>query len=135
MFNRSLILKVSVIFVLGLAVFPVQAQHQAYFPDPDTSIQRRLEDWQDLKFGLLMHWGAYSQWGIVRKLEHLSGRPLLGHRRSKTGRGQQLPRLCNCLQKPSIRVPPSQVYLPLKSNKFFKKHPLEIKFGTIFSYC
>lgn len=41
------------------------AQHQAYFPDPDTSIQRRLEDWQDLKFGLLMHWGAYSQWGIV----------------------------------------------------------------------
>ncbi len=41
------------------------AQHQAYFPDPDTSIQRRLEAWQDLKFGLLMHWGAYSQWGIV----------------------------------------------------------------------
>jgi alpha-L-fucosidase len=43
----------------------LSAQHQAYFPDPDTSIQRRLEDWQDLKFGLLMHWGAYSQWGIV----------------------------------------------------------------------
>lgn len=41
------------------------AQTQAYFPDPDTAIQRRLEDWKDLKFGLLMHWGAYSQWGIV----------------------------------------------------------------------
>lgn len=41
------------------------AQEQAYFPDPDTAIQQRLEDWQDLKFGLLMHWGAYSQWGIV----------------------------------------------------------------------
>ncbi|MBK7432469.1 MAG: alpha-L-fucosidase [Chitinophagaceae bacterium] len=40
-------------------------QHQDYFPDPDTAIQRRLEEWKDLKFGLLMHWGTYSQWGIV----------------------------------------------------------------------
>ncbi|MEP6676149.1 MAG: alpha-L-fucosidase [Ferruginibacter sp.] len=41
------------------------AQQQAYFPDPDPVIQQKLEDWQDLKFGLLMHWGTYSQWGIV----------------------------------------------------------------------
>ncbi len=41
------------------------AQEQQYFPDPDPVIQKRLEDWQDLKFGLLMHWGTYSQWGIV----------------------------------------------------------------------
>jgi len=41
------------------------AQHQAYFPDRDTAIQQRLEQWKDLKFGLLMHWGTYSQWGIV----------------------------------------------------------------------
>ncbi len=40
-------------------------EHQEYFPDPDTAIQHRLEEWKDLKFGLLMHWGAYSQWGIV----------------------------------------------------------------------
>lgn len=43
----------------------LMAQHKDYFPDPDPAIQKRLEDWQDLKFGLLMHWGAYSQWGIV----------------------------------------------------------------------
>jgi alpha-L-fucosidase len=43
----------------------VNAQQQEYFPDPDTAIQRRLEEWKDLKFGLLMHWGPYSQWGIV----------------------------------------------------------------------
>lgn len=42
-----------------------QAEHQAYTPDPDPAIRQRLEDWQDLKFGLLMHWGTYSQWGIV----------------------------------------------------------------------
>lgn len=47
------------------SLVPLNAQHQTYFPDPDTTIQRRLEEWQDLKFGLLMHWGAYSQWGIV----------------------------------------------------------------------
>lgn len=39
--------------------------HQSYYPDPNPIIQQRLEEWQDLKFGLLMHWGTYSQWGIV----------------------------------------------------------------------
>ena len=43
----------------------VTAQEKEYFPDPDPAIQQRLEEWKDLKFGLLMHWGAYSQWGIV----------------------------------------------------------------------
>jgi alpha-L-fucosidase len=33
-------------------------------PD-DPLVLARLEEWQDLKFGLLMHWGPYSQWGIV----------------------------------------------------------------------
>jgi alpha-L-fucosidase len=41
------------------------SQHQEYVPDPDPAIRARLEEWQDLKFGLLMHWGTYSQWGIV----------------------------------------------------------------------
>ena len=36
-----------------------------YVPDPDPLVQEKLEQWQDLKFGLLMHWGTYSQWGIV----------------------------------------------------------------------
>lgn len=41
------------------------SQEQAYYPDPDPLIQKRIEEWKDLKFGLLMHWGPYSQWGIV----------------------------------------------------------------------
>jgi alpha-L-fucosidase len=45
--------------------FDTRAQHKDYYPDPDTAIQSRLEEWKDLKFGLLMHWGTYSQWGIV----------------------------------------------------------------------
>lgn len=45
----------------------LQAQHdlQQYVPDPDPAVSEKLEEWQDLKFGLLMHWGPYSQWGIV----------------------------------------------------------------------
>ncbi len=53
------------IFLFLFFVINLSAQHQEYFPDPDTAIQQRLEEWKDLKFGLLMHWGTYSQWGIV----------------------------------------------------------------------
>lgn len=41
------------------------AQESAYVPPTDTAVQRKIAWWQDLKFGLLMHWGTYSQWGIV----------------------------------------------------------------------
>ncbi len=52
--------------VITLFIVPqLSAQHKEYYPDPDTSIRKRLEEWQDLKFGLLMHWGPYSQWGVV----------------------------------------------------------------------
>jgi alpha-L-fucosidase len=50
-------------WALLLAAGRVWAQQQVYVPDP--AVQERLEAWQDLKFGLLMHWGPYSQWGIV----------------------------------------------------------------------
>jgi alpha-L-fucosidase len=33
--------------------------------ETDPVILDKLEQWKDLKFGLLMHWGPYSQWGIV----------------------------------------------------------------------
>ncbi|HEY8968011.1 MAG TPA: alpha-L-fucosidase, partial [Puia sp.] len=39
--------------------------YQAYMPPTDTLVKQKLAQWQDSKFGLLMHWGTYSQWGIV----------------------------------------------------------------------
>ncbi|MEZ5197020.1 MAG: alpha-L-fucosidase [Bacteroidales bacterium] len=50
--------------------FNVSSQHepQTYVPETDPLVLEKLEQWQDLKFGLLMHWGAYSQWGIVESL-------------------------------------------------------------------
>ena len=43
----------------------VHDHNQTYYPVEDSQVLEKLEDWQDLKFGMLMHWGAYSQWGIV----------------------------------------------------------------------
>ncbi len=34
-------------------------------PEDDALIVSRIEQWQNLKFGLMMHWGIYSQWGVV----------------------------------------------------------------------
>lgn len=42
-----------------------QHHEQKYYPETDPLVLEKLDEWQDLKFGLLMHWGAYSQWGIV----------------------------------------------------------------------
>jgi len=57
------------IIIILIFVFPIlsNAQHpeQKYFPDDSKVVREKIAEWQDLKFGLLMHWGAYSQWGIV----------------------------------------------------------------------
>jgi len=36
-----------------------------YVVPKDPLVQQKLAHWQDIKFGLLMHWGTYSEWGIV----------------------------------------------------------------------
>ena len=43
------------------------AQHEdeRYVPETDPAVLAKLDQWQDIKFGLLMHWGPYSQWGVV----------------------------------------------------------------------
>lgn len=55
-----------ILFFLALPL-ALSAQHHArlYVPPVDSLVQKNLSEWQDLKFGLLMHWGTYSQWGIV----------------------------------------------------------------------
>jgi len=52
--------------VLTIPIFS-QAIHEdeRYVPETDPLVLEKLDQWQDIKFGLLMHWGSYSQWGIV----------------------------------------------------------------------
>ena len=51
--------------IITLAIQPAQSQKFNYVPDPDLLVQQKLDNWQDLKFGFMMHWGTYSQWGVV----------------------------------------------------------------------
>ena len=44
--------------------FLVYSQSDRDF-ETDSVILNRIDEWQDLKFGFMMHWGIYSQWGIV----------------------------------------------------------------------
>ena len=36
-----------------------------YVAPGDSLVEQKLTEWQNLKFGLFMHWGTYSQWGVV----------------------------------------------------------------------
>ena len=57
---------VSASVCVGLRPAPLAQEATAqYVADPDPLVRQKLDQWQDLKLGLLMHWGTYSQWGIV----------------------------------------------------------------------
>jgi len=48
-----------------LFLFWITAANAQYTPPTDSLVVKKLHEWQDLKFGLFMHWGTYSQWGVV----------------------------------------------------------------------
>ncbi len=54
---------------LAGSAFSLRAQEHnfstEYIRPADPLVQEKLAAWQDLKFGLFMHWGTYSQWGVV----------------------------------------------------------------------
>lgn len=59
-------LLLALVLLTGANAFS-QAHHttKEYTPPADPLVLKNLDEWQDLKFGLFMHWGTYSQWGIV----------------------------------------------------------------------
>ena len=59
------VIVVAATLVLGLALAAAPQETRSYVEDPDPLVRQRIDEWQDLKLGLLMHWGTYSQWGIV----------------------------------------------------------------------
>jgi len=49
-----------------VATLTAAAQEKNTYVKPtDSLVLQKLAIWQDVKFGLLMHWGTYSQWGVV----------------------------------------------------------------------
>ncbi len=56
------------VFLILFATFTNYAQNAKpaeQLPETDPIILNRISEWQDLKFGFMMHWGIYSQWGVV----------------------------------------------------------------------
>ncbi len=60
--HKTILIFLALTFTVCLVA---QEHEQKYFPETDPLVLEKLEQWQDFKFGLLMHWGTYSQWGIV----------------------------------------------------------------------
>jgi len=54
-------------FILFVAAPALYAAEDAsgYVAETDPLVQKKLSQWSDWKFGFLMHWGPYSQWGVV----------------------------------------------------------------------
>lgn len=54
-----------ILILLLFSVTTALTQETPYVAEKDPLVIKKLDQWQDWKFGLLMHWGPYSQWGIV----------------------------------------------------------------------
>jgi alpha-L-fucosidase len=51
------------ICALGVvSILHPQHSVDGYVPETDPLAQQKLVQWQDIKFGLIMHWGTYSVW-------------------------------------------------------------------------
>ena len=56
----------TLIFILSLSLTSFSQEGEEHYVYPaDPLVAKNLESWQDIKFGIMMHWGPYSQWGIV----------------------------------------------------------------------
>ncbi|SKA02407.1 alpha-L-fucosidase [Chitinophaga eiseniae] len=50
---------------LAVNAASAQTEEPPYVPETDPVVVQKLEAWQDWKFGMIIHWGPYSQWGVV----------------------------------------------------------------------
>ena len=55
----------ALIFNFQFSIFNSAAAQHDSIPESDPAILQRISEWQDLKFGFMMHWGIYAQWGCV----------------------------------------------------------------------
>ena len=49
----------------GVGIYGAYVASKEWTPPKNPAVLKKLPQWQDQKLGLLITWGAYSQWGIV----------------------------------------------------------------------
>ena len=57
--------KIVATIILVFTSITASAQPHPYIWPKDSLVLAKLQTWSDWKFGVLIHWGAYSQWGVV----------------------------------------------------------------------
>jgi alpha-L-fucosidase len=62
---KKLFLSLAITFIAIIGSAQQHNQSDTYVKPTDSLVLQKLDEWQNIKFGLLMHWGTYSQWGIV----------------------------------------------------------------------
>lgn len=63
--KRRLLFWVACAAVCSGAVAQQHLPNGKYQWPKDSLVVKKLQQWQQVKFGLLMHWGPYSEWGVV----------------------------------------------------------------------
>jgi len=58
-----LVILAAIIILIGYQL--LFDEEMQYYTVEDPLVAEKLADWQSRKFGLFMHWGPYSQWGVV----------------------------------------------------------------------
>ena len=54
------------IFVMYMVIFAFAQDYASYYVAPtEPEVKAKLEQWKDLKFGMIIHWGLYAVPGIV----------------------------------------------------------------------
>ncbi|MDE1192766.1 MAG: alpha-L-fucosidase [Arachidicoccus sp.] len=53
------------VILISTAFAQQHNKSETYEYPTDTLVLKKLHHWQNQKFGLMMHWGTYSEWGIV----------------------------------------------------------------------
>jgi alpha-L-fucosidase len=61
---KTILILISALLVT-INIVKSQEKEAPYIVPNDSLVVKNIEEWQDLKFGIFMHWGTYSQWGVV----------------------------------------------------------------------
>ena len=89
MTKKITLLTLALAFTLGAAAQEnsfVHKQADGYEWPTDPAVLEKLDAWQDLKFGVLMHWGLYSVPGIVESW-NIAARPAPPTKATSSGTG------------------------------------------------
>lgn len=64
----------------GAGVFGAYESSKKWVRPSDPLVLKGLQEWQDMKVGVLIHWGIYSQWGITESWSQVSTRHIWNKR-------------------------------------------------------